>query len=308
VAWVIAALLGSSLLLIRAVRAARRPRASHRPGWAAQAAAGFRMGLRQYRRNPALWLLLMAVPVIFIWLTKAITNDQYAVMRVLEDGKEVDALFWLPETHAGTMAPIAVASLATVAGLFIALNNREGDRRLVLAGMRRSALLAGRFGEVAVAVLVISAASLAVTALVFPARQWPGFIGGTLLMGAVYGLLGMCLGFLLGRVTGVLIAFVVPFLDLGITQSPMLRLGPPELAVLLPGYGPFRVLIDTGLSDRFDEVAGLIIGLGWTVGLALAVVAIFVARTGTARRRARTAGRHLLEGGVPFPRAERGQT
>jgi hypothetical protein len=284
VAWVIGAVLGSSLLLIRAVRAGRRPRARPRPGWAAQAGAGLRMGLRQYRRNPALWLLLVAVPVIFIWLSKAITNDQYAVMRVLEDGREVDARFWLPETHAGTMAPIAVASLATVAGLFIALNNREGDRRLVLSGMHRSALLAGRFGEVAVAVLATSAASLAVTAMVFPARQWPGFIGGTLLMGAVYGLLGMCLGFLLGRVTGVLIAFVVPFLDLGITQSPMLRLGPPELAVLLPGYGPYRVLIDTGLSDRFDEVGGLLIGLLWTAGLALAVSALFVARTGSARR------------------------
>ena len=50
-------------------------------------------------------------------------------------------------------ATLVVASLAAVAGLFIALNNRDGDRRLVQAGMRRSALLVGRFGEVAAAVL-----------------------------------------------------------------------------------------------------------------------------------------------------------
>lgn len=283
VAWVIGALLFSAPLLMRAVRAGRRARASSRPRWAAQAAVGFRMGLRQYGRNPALWVLLVAVPIIFIWLSKAITVEQYAVMRVLEDGREVDARFWLPETHAGTMAPIAVASLATVAGLFIALNNREGDRRLILSGMHRSSLLAGRFGEVAVAVLVTAAASLAVTAMVFPARQWPGFVGGIALVGAVYALLGMCLGFLLGRVTGVLIAFVVPFLDLGITQSPMLRLAPPDLAVLLPGYGPYRVIIDTGLSYSFDETPGLIIGLLWVIGLALAVVAMFVIRTRAAR-------------------------
>ena len=157
------------------------------------------------------------------------------------------SVFVCVDTHAGTMAPIAVASLAAVAGLFIALNNRDGDRRLVQAGMRRSALLVGRIKEVAAAVLVAAAASLTITAMVFTARQWAGFIAGTLLIGAVYALLGMCLGFLLGRVTGVLIAFVIPFLDLGITQSPMLRLEPPGAAAFLPGYGPYRVLIDTGL-------------------------------------------------------------
>ena len=290
--WVGVALLGSGLLLARATRAGHRPHGSRRPGWAGQVAEGFAKGVRQYRRNPALWILLVTVPFIFIWLSKLITEEQYSVMRVLDDGREVDVRLWLPDTHAGTMAPIAVASLATVAGLFIALGNRDGDRRLVQSGMHRSALLLGRFGEVGVAVLVTAAASLAVTAMVFPAKQWPGFIGGTLLLGIVYALLGMCLGFLLGRVTGVLIAFVVPFLDLGITQSPMLRLEPPGPAVLLPGYGPYRVLIDTGLTEEFDETGGVLIGALWVVGLTVLVTVMFITRTGAARRRARTA-KHL---------------
>ncbi|WP_448809856.1 ABC transporter permease [Agromyces bauzanensis] len=290
--WVGGALLASGLLLARATQPGRRPHGSRRPGWAGQAAKSFRMGLRQYRRNPALWILLVTVPVIFIWLSKLITEEQYSVMRVLDDGREVDLRFWLPDTHAGTMAPIAVASLATVAGLFIALNNRDGDRRLVQSGMHRSALLVGRLGEVGVAVVVTAAASLAITAMVFPAKQWAGFIGGMLLLGVIYALLGMCLGFLLGRVTGVLIAFVVPFLDLGITQSPMLRLEPPGPAVLLPSYGPYRVLIDTGLTDTFDEVAGLVIGLLWVIGLTLVVVLMFVTRTSSGRGTARKA-RHL---------------
>lgn len=282
--WVGGALLVSGLLLARSTRVSRRPHGSRRPGWAGQADASFWMGLRQYRRNPALWVLLVTVPVIFIWLSKLVTEEQYSIMRVLEAGREADVRVWLPDTHAGTMAPIAVASLATVAGLFIALNNREGDRRLVESGMRRSALLVGRFGEVGVAVLITAAASLAVTAMVFPAKQWAGFIGGTLLLGAVYALLGMCLGFLFGRVTGVLIAFVVPFLDLGITQSPMLRLEPPGPATLLPGYGPYRVLIDTGLTNTFDDVSGIAIGSLWVIGLTLAVVLLFSRQTGSARR------------------------
>lgn len=290
--WVGAALFGSGLLLARATRPGHRPHGSRRPGWAGQVGESFRKGVRQYGRNPALWALLIAVPFIFIWLSKLITEEQYSVMRVLDDGREIDVRLWLPDTHAGTMAPIAVASLATVAGLFIALGNREGDRRLVQSGMHRSALLLGRFGEVAVAVLITSAASLAVTAMVFPAKQWLGFVGGTLLLAAVYALLGMGLGFLLGRVAGVLIAFVVPFLDLGITQSPMLRLEPPAPAVLLPGYGPYRLLIDTGLTEEFDETGGLLIGLGWVAALTVVVTIMFVTRTSTARRHARAA-KHL---------------
>ncbi|KZE92454.1 hypothetical protein AVP42_02608 [Agromyces sp. NDB4Y10] len=139
------------------------------------------------------------------------------------------------------------------------------------------------------AVLITSAASLALTAMAFPAEQRPGFTGGMLLLAAVYALLGMRLGFLLGRVAGVLIAFVVPFLGLGITQSPMLRLEPPEPAVLLPGYGPYRLLIDTGLTEELDETGGLLIGLGWVAALTVVVTIMFVDRTSTARRRARAA-------------------
>jgi hypothetical protein len=222
-------------------------------------------------------------------LSKLITEEQFGVMRVLEDGQEADVRFWLPDTHAGTMAPIAVASLATVAGLFIALNNRHGDRKLVQAGVHRSALLVGRFGEVGVAVLVTAAASLAITAMMFPAKQWGAFTGGMLLLGVVCALLGMCLGSLFGRVSGVLIAFVVPFLDLGITQSPMLRLESPGVAALLPGYRPYRMLIDAGLSDEFDETQGLLIGSAWVIGLTLVVALIFMTQTRVARRRARHA-------------------
>lgn len=290
--WVGGAVLVSGLLLARAMRAGRRQLPSRRPGWFRQAGETTRAGLRQYMRNPSLWILLIAVPVIFIWFSKFITEERFAVMRVIDDGSDIDTEFWLPDTHAGTMAPIAVASLAAVAGLFIALNNREGDGRLVQSGMHRSAILVGRLGEVGVAVLVITIASLAITATVFPAKQWAGFIGGTLLLGVIYALLGICLGFLFGRVAGVLVAFVVPFLDVGITQSPMLRLEPPGPAILLPGYGPYRVLIDTGLTDNFDESSGLLVGALWAIGLSVAIVLLFFARTRPARRTARIA-KHL---------------
>ncbi|HEY5879838.1 MAG TPA: hypothetical protein VIU11_13080 [Nakamurella sp.] len=71
------------------------------------------------------------------------------------------------------MTPIAVASLATPAGLFVVLNSRSGDRRLMQAGFRTGALLGDRLRVIGVAVLVVTGASLAVTPTVFDPRGSP---------------------------------------------------------------------------------------------------------------------------------------
>ncbi|MFH9861361.1 cupredoxin domain-containing protein [Streptomyces sp. NPDC017202] len=61
----------------------------------------------------------------------------------------------------------------------------------------------------------------------------------------------------------VLIAFLVPFLDIGIEQSPMLHPQPPTWAHALPGYGPGRLLIDidAALTPAFDETGALLLAL-----------------------------------------------
>ncbi|MGW5723395.1 ABC transporter permease [Amycolatopsis sp. NPDC003865] len=269
-AWTLGALALAVLVVTTTTRVAHRTR--HRTG---QFVTGLRMGLRDYRRNPVLWALLIVVPVIFIWLSKVITRNQTTVLSLVEDGQTVTPTFWLPNVHAGTMTPIAIASLAALAGLFIVLDARTGDQRLALAGFRVPALLAARLGVIAAAVLLTTAASLTVTALVFDAHQWGVFIAANLLLAATYALLGVCLGPIFGRVSGVFIAFLVPFLDLGIGQSPMLRTAPPVWAQALPGYGAYRVLLDGGLTDHFDETGPLLLGLGWLVVLGILATLLF---------------------------------
>jgi hypothetical protein len=240
-----------------------------------QFATGLRMGLRDYRRNPVLWALLIVVPVVFIWLSKAVTEDGFMTLSLVDDGRKADLTFWLPDMHAGTMTPIAIASLATLAGLFIVLDARTGDQRLALAGFRTGTLLAARLAVIAVAVLLVTAASLAVTATVFDARQPVIYAAGNALLGATYALLGVCLGPVFGRVSGVLIAFLVPFLDLGIAQSPMLRNEPPGWARALPGYGADRILLDGGLTTSFDEAGSLLLALAWLTALTIAAALLF---------------------------------
>ncbi|MGH9249618.1 MAG: hypothetical protein ACRD0W_08920 [Acidimicrobiales bacterium] len=71
------------------------------------------------------------------------------------------------------------------------------------------------------------------------------------------------------------IAFLIPFLDIGIGQSPMLRGEPAGWATYLPGYGGSRLFIDGALTAGFDETRALLIALGWLAALAAAAILMF---------------------------------
>jgi hypothetical protein len=302
-AWTVGALAVAWILVTTTTRVAHRTRSRvHAGSYWDQFATGLRMGLRDYRRNPVLWVLLIVVPIAFILMAKAITPGKPMSLSLVEDGRAVNPTFWLPDVHAGTMTPIAIASLATLAGLFIVLDARSGDQRLTLTGFRTGALLSARLGVIALAVLLVSVASLAVTATVFDARQWGVYAGANLLLAAIYALLGVCLGPIFGRVGGVLIAFLVPFLDLGIAQSPMLRTQPPAWTHALPGYGPYRVLLDGGLTSHFDETGPLLLGLAWLLALG-ALAAWLFGRGLSAAARARSRSSPATMSASTFPRS-----
>ncbi|WP_030587799.1 ABC transporter permease [Streptomyces anulatus] len=282
-AWVVAATAVGWAVITATIRIAR-PRHRHTPGSAAdQIPAGLRAGLREAGRNRVLWVLLVAVPVVFVLLAVATTPDESTSLTVREQGHALSQQVWLPDVHGGTMAPIAIASLATLAGLFTVLDARSGDRRLVLAGFRPSRLLTVRLTVVTLLALLATAASLAVTATVFTARQWGLYIAASILIALTYGLVGVLIGPVFGRVGGVLIAFLLPFVDVGIEQSPMLHPQPPTWAHALPGYGPGRVLIDAAVTPTFDETGALLLGLGWLAALTAAAAVMFRRTAATTR-------------------------
>ena len=267
-----------ALLLATIAVLGRRPHPavaarSARP--AASLRTGLRMGWRDWRRTPVLWALLAVVPAVFILLSKAITPHGRTPVALRENGITRIAIVDPAEMHAGTMAPIAVASLATLVGVFVVLDSREGDRRLALAGARRTTVAATRLLLVLFATGVATTISLLVTAAVFDAAQWGVYAVGNALVAATYAFVGMLLGPVFGRVSSVFLAFLIPFLDLGIWQSPMLRGEPAGWAHWLPGYGGIRIVIDGALTAHFDEATSLAAALGWltVLGLAAAVAA-----------------------------------
>ncbi|WP_328404844.1 ABC transporter ATP-binding protein/permease [Nocardia sp. NBC_00403] len=177
--WVLAATVIAGAVLVSSSRvSATTARA------AGQLRTGLRLGLVDLRRNPVLAVLLVAVPIVFVLLAKVTTPARSMMLTLCENAEPVTPSFWFPDVHAGTMTPMAITALSTLAGLFIVVDSARGDRRLRLAGYRPSALLAALLGVIAVAATVVTAAALAITATVFDAAQWPGYAAANLLLAA----------------------------------------------------------------------------------------------------------------------------
>jgi hypothetical protein len=281
--WTITAVSVAWALTAARARTARARRIVRPASARAQVAAAGKASWRDARRNPAQWVLFVIVPLVFIITADAVTPDEQIVLTLREHGSDLARSFAMPSVHGATMAPIAIASLSALVGLFVVLDSRAGDRRAALAGLRPGALLGARLGVLAALTTVAAAVSLATTALVFDPARWPTYAAANLLLGFTYGLVGGLLAPVFGRVGGVFLAFLLPFLDLGIVQSPMLHPEPTTLSRFLPGYGGSRVLLDAALTTGFDEIVPLLIGLAWLTALALAVALTYRHATAPSR-------------------------
>ena len=305
--WTVAAIAVSWIVVTSTSRAARTHTVATTDSATRQVAAATRMGLREASRNHVLWALLAAVPAVFIALSAVTTPGEYEVMILPEEGQQVPFRFWFPDTHPGLMAPIAIGALAALVGMFTVLDARTGDRRLVLAGFRATSLLASRLTVVALLATLATTASLLVTWAFFDAQQWGPYILANVLVALTYALVGVLIGWLFGRVGGVFVAFLVPFLDLAIEQSPMLNPQVSTLAHYLPGYGASRVLYDAALTPSFDETIPLVIALAWLAALLLTATVLLhrLALGGHgARRTASTKALGLHTGAFPGPRRD----
>lgn len=272
VAATIVAVVTAWLLTVSRTRRSRRSTRRIHPGSARdQIAAAARAALHDAGRNRALWVLLVVVPVVFILGAYAITPDAPITFLLMEQNRSIASTFAMPTVHGATMAPIAIASLAALVGLFTVLDSHVGDRRAALAGLRPGALLSARLGVLALAALGATAVSLAATALVFDATRWPIYAAANVLLAFTFGLVGALLAPMFGRVGGVFVAFLLPFMDIGIQQSPLMSPEPTTFSTFLPGYGGFRVLLDGAFTRSFDELVPLLIGVAWLVVLTVVV-------------------------------------
>ncbi|MBI4939565.1 MAG: ABC transporter permease [Actinobacteria bacterium] len=289
-AWVTVSLAVATVLQLRMVGVVRQRPTPLLARGNGRFSTDLRAGMLGLARVPLLWGLLVVVPVVFITLASAVTPSGTTLIAVMENGRSQLRPFDPARIHGAVMAPIAVASLAALVGLFLALDDRPGDRRLALAGGGRFLIVASRLLIVVMAALGVTGVALAVTGAQFTPGRWTVYALGNALVAVTYGLVGVLIGPVFGRVAGVFIAFLAPFLDIGISQSPMLRGQPERWAQFLPGYGGVRVAVDGALTTVFDQPVALTAAAVWAAALAVLTLYVLVrglphiAGTTTARR------------------------
>ena len=234
-----------------------------------------RYAWREYRRNIALWVLLVGVPLFFISLSIAVTPDQPAPVELTDGGQRTVTILSMVDVHGAIMVPITVAFLAGLAGLFVVLGSIEADRRLVVAGYRTGEVLAARVGVIVLAAVLVSGVSLGVTAFSFRPREWVTFALATLTVALTYAMIGVLMGPVVGRLGGLYLMFLLPFLDVGLAQNVMFGASPPAWAAWMPAHGAVRVLIDAAFTSRFDEAGGTLLALGWLAAITVAAGMVF---------------------------------
>lgn len=242
-------------------------------------AVATRLGFREQARRPLLLVLLVGLPFFFI--TRAIAQTEPLPRTIgLPGGGEV--LTNMRDIHGADMAAITIAFLAGLVGVFMMRSARQADRRLVVAGFRPAEALAPRLLVLATATALVLAVSVAVTALSFTPKQWPAFIAGNLLAGLIYAMLGALAGAAVGSLGATYLMLFGAMLDLGIVQNPMFGSGaPPGWGAVLPGYGPGRLIVDAAFSSDFHAWTALAVGLGWTLALAVVLLAVLSRLVGT---------------------------
>jgi hypothetical protein len=232
--------------------------------------AGLKFGFKDYRRNAAMWVLLVVVPVFFISLSFFVTPDQPAPVELTDGRSVVTRILSMIDVHGAIMVPITIGFLAGLAGMFIVQGSIEADARLVLAGFRTREILASRLGVIAAAALLTTVVALAVTALDFAPKNWAWFAVGNVAVAAIYAMVGVLVGIFFGRLGGLYVMFLVPFIDVGIAQNVMFSAAPPDWGGFLPARGAVSILVDAAFTEGFDQERALLLTVAWLIVLAVA--------------------------------------
>jgi hypothetical protein len=206
-------------------------------------------------------------------ITRSIAETLATPRRIgLPDG--VFVMTTMKDLHGAGMGGVVIAFVAALLGVFVMQSALGGDRRLVVAGFRPGETVLARLIVLISGTALVVAVSAIVTALNFNAASWLPLIASLMLLGLIYAAIGALAGALLDKLAATYLMLFLVMTDLGVVQTPMFHVTPGRLAVLLPGYGPSRVMYDGAFSTTFHAGSELLLSLGWAAALAIAVTVV----------------------------------
>ena len=239
------------------------------------------MALRDQRRRPLVLILVIVIPAYVI--TRSVAETQANPRRIgLPGGAQF--VTTMKDLHGSGMAGVMVAFVAALVGVFVMHSALQGDRRLVAAGFRPGETVVARLIVLVAATGLVVVVSAVATALAFTPASWPRLLVGLILVGLIYAGIGALAGAVLDQLAATYLILFVVMTDLGIVQSPMFHATPGPGAVLLPGYGPVRLMVDGSFSHHFHAGPELLLSLVWLAIVALGVSVVLRRAVGGAHQ------------------------
>lgn len=237
------------------------------------------MAFRDQRRRPLVLILLVIVPAYVI--TRSIAETLETPRRIgLPD--DVWVTTTMRDLHGAGMGGLVIAFTVALVGVFVMHSALAGDRRLVVAGFRPGETVLARLLVLAAATAVVVVVAAAVTAANFTPLSWAPLITALVLVGLIYGAIGALAGAVLDKLAATYLMLFLVLTDLGVVQSPMFGDGEPDRwAVLLPGYGPSRIMYDGAFSSSLHAGGEVLLSLGWLAVLGIAVYLVLRHAVGT---------------------------
>ena len=236
----------------------------------------FRISFRETARNYVLLGLLIVLPIAFITVAFAVTQDAQMPIELPIDGKTETVMRGLPEVHGVAMTPLTSTIIAGIVGLLLMQQARTVDRRLVVTGYRAREVVIARLGTLGILVTLVTAVTVGVMAYDVMPEQPVLFVLAIFVITLLYGLVGMLLGVVLDRVAGLWTILVVSMLDVGLFQSPLFPMGEETWWVaVLPGHHPMEVVFDAGLTTQADTLAHLGWAFVYLFGVAVVSILLF---------------------------------
>jgi hypothetical protein len=228
--------------------------------------------LEQLGNRLALVLLLIFAP---LW---------YVAVSAFSDGRPVAFRSHVAHAilrvngHHLTLLTAGLDAITLIVGFMMFTAARRAvdfDRRLVMSGFSRAALLGARLIALAVVATVISLYAVTVLDIYWPpwdlAVVWLGFLEA----GLAYGALGLLLGVLVRRELEGFFAIIMLSLIDTFIQNPI---GNPAASKgfvqAFPAFAPTQVAVAGGFTDRFP-VFHLLFALAWPAGLAFVAITLF---------------------------------
>lgn len=234
----------------------------------ARARGATTMAFRDQWRRPLVLIVLVLLPAYVI--TKSIA-ETLSTPKQLELPGGVVVTTTMRELHGAGMGGMVVAFAAALLGVFVMQSALQGDRRLVVAGFRPGETVIARLGVLLAATAVVVAVSAVVTALNFTPDSWGPLLLALVLLGLIYAGIGALAGALLDKLAATYLMLFLALTDIGVVQSPMFRETPGDGAILLPGYGPSRVMYEGAFSTSFHAAGELALSFGWLAVIGVAV-------------------------------------